>query len=255
MAVNFGIKKKKIQEAIPGQKKPKKPPSTTDPAVRPGANGPVGGATALTLQRTPRNPFERFTLTTEAAQRSVAQQETERRKTEAEQLIAGQREQLIARQQEEFNPLRQQFQQGLGQQLALAEQGHQARAAMRAGRAGLAFGGQAAAGAQEVAAAGQIAAAQSLGQFEQSLLLAQQQERAAFDRGEADFTRNIFKMALQKDFQAELLAFQAKLAKDLQSQDLLGQIFEIGGGLGGTLLAAYLFPPAAPLVLAGSNIA
>ena len=186
-----------------------------DISVRPGANGPRGG------QAQPgRSPL--FTTEITGATQPVLS---------TREIIEQQRAQLLGRQAQEFNPLRQSFRSTLGTELALSQQGAQARQAQRSARAGLAFSGAGEAGAQFVEAAGQIQFARTLGEFETQILSLQQQERAAFDAGAFDFTRNIFALGVQQEFQLQIERFRANVAKDIASQQTFGAIFQGFGSL------------------------
>lgn len=222
---------------------------STNIATRPGANGPRGGleqpgragvpdiggpqTAALPPLLQPGTLGGRVVpIAQQIAQRENVRLEAKRQEEQrVQQIIAEQRAQLAARQASEFNPLRRAFSQTLGTELALSQQGAQARQAQRSSRAGLAFSGVGEAGSQFVEAAGQIQFARSLGEFEIQLLTLQQQERAAFDAGGFDFTRNMFALAVQQEFQLQIERFRANVAKDIASQNTFGQIFSAAAAI------------------------
>lgn len=221
-----------------------------DVPTRPGANGPRGG-----LEQPGRAGFRfgSFERPPRPGTRLTREQLEERRERSAQQIIDRQRAELIARQEEEFNPLRESFRRTLGTELALSQQGAQARQAQRSARAGLAFSGAGEAGAQFVEAAGQIQFARTLGEFESQILSLQQQERAAFDAGAFDFSRNMFTLGVQQKFQLAIEQFRANVAQDIAAQQTFGAIFQGFGALIGAGAGFLIGGPAG--AVAGSQIA
>jgi len=127
---------------------------------------------------------------------------------------------LLKRQQVQGQNLSSQFQVGLGQQLGTAQR----RFEQQAGRRGLTGSGVEQAGFQ--ALSGQ--ASQNIAAFQTKLAIAQQQEQAAFKRGEFEFFNQIALLHERGEIERHLLRFQAQLAADQQSNNLFGQILQTG---------------------------
>lgn len=176
--------------------------------------------------------------------RKIGQRFEEKKKSEFERFGRGReltdrlRGQLLDRQRTEFDEARRQAQQQIGRRVG-QELGTARRNLTQAlGQRGFAGPG----GAQpleqqaqiQLAAAGAQQIAQDIGQFETNLQLAQQQERAAFARGEFNFLSNLVNLSARADIEREMLRFQAQVAADRQSagffNDLLGSAAQLVGG-------------------------
>jgi hypothetical protein len=152
----------------------------------------------------------------------------------AEDIIGRKRADLLRAQKSQFEQSRRAFQERLN--LALGAQVGQARKGFvqAAGRRGLTGSGVEQAGVQAVRAAGQQQFAQSLGEFETKLSLAQEQERSQFRGRSFDFLARIATMAAQTDFEKELLRFQAQIAADAQKSQQFGNMLNLGAQVAAT---------------------
>lgn len=143
-------------------------------------------------------------------------------------LIGEQREQLFAAQPKQFEQATRSFGERLN--LALGAQVGQARRGFvqSAARRGLTGSGVEQAGIQAVRAAGQQQFAQSLGEFQTKLGLAQAQERSQFRQAEFSFLASMAQLGARGDLEKELLSFQAQIAADQARSQQFGQILSLG---------------------------
>ena len=155
-----------------------------------------------------------------------SREERARAITQGKQLSQEHLKGVIERQQQDFPSLVRQFSQQLNVELGQQVGQAQRQFEQQAGRRGLAFSGVEQAGLQAVRAQGQQQFARSLGEFEQQLGQFFAQERAAVQAGEFDFTRTIFQMFQQHDFDREIAQFQADIAADKQRSTMWGGIFQ-----------------------------
>ncbi len=181
----------------------------------------------------------------EKAARERARIEKEREQArfgQAQDIISQQGTGLLEAQKTQFEQSRRSFQERLN--LALGQQvgGAQRQFAQSAARRGLTGSGVEQAGTQAVRAAGQQQFAQSLGEFETKLSLAQESERAQFRGRSFELLARISFLAAQTDFEKELLTFQAQIAADQARSQQLGQILSLGGQVVGFALGG---PPGA----------
>ena len=144
------------------------------------------------------------------------------------------RQQLLEQQPAEFEALSSRFSEGLqiplGNQLA----GAQARFSQQLGRSGLSGSGLEAAGNIALSQASQIQFAQSLGEFQNQLALAQQQEVSLTRQGGYDYIRGVENFFINFNFEKKLIEFQNKIASN---RDALDRLFQLGEVIGRVALA------------------
>ena len=141
------------------------------------------------------------------------------------------------------------FRQGLRQQIGFGMSGQLRGLEQTMGRRGLTGSGLEYAGEAALRAGAEQSYIGGVADFETAMAQQMGQERSQFVSAEFDFFRELYKMDYNQTLQKQLLQFQYQLAQKYDSsgwEKFFGAVAELGGTLG----AAYLMAPVAPVAAA-----
>lgn len=141
------------------------------------------------------------------------------------------------------------FRQGLRQQIGFGMSGQLRGLEQTMGRRGLTGSGLEYAGEAALRAGAEQSYIGGVADFETAMAQQMGQERSQFVSAEFDFFRELYKMDYNQTLQKQLLQFQYQLAQKYDSsgwEKFFGAVAELGGTLG----AAYLMGPVAPVAAA-----